>query len=360
MATAITGNAGNTGRAERDTRPVEAWLWGLAAMVLAIAVIGAATRLTGSGLSITEWNVVMGVIPPLNEAQWLAAFEKYKQIPQYSRVNPGMTLAEFKTIFWWEWSHRLVARGLIVVFAAPLLWLWRAGRVPQWLYPRLAVLFGLGALQGLIGWLMVKSGLTDRVSVSPYRLALHLGCPILILALMVWSALELRDERRGSDIHLATVSRGAIAGAWGLASLVYLQILAGALVAGNKAGLTYNTWPLMDGRLVPNGMGLMSPWWRNLFENVTTVQFNHRMLAYAVVAMAVWQAVRLAASADDPRVRQSALWVAAGALAQAALGIWTLLAVVPIGLGIAHQAGAIVLVALAVWHLFAVRRARRG
>jgi cytochrome c oxidase assembly protein subunit 15 len=329
----------------------------VAALVALTAIIGAATRLTGSGLSITEWQPILGVVPPLTEADWLAAFAKYKEIPQYTELNKGMSLAAFQTIYWWEWSHRLIARSLGVVFLVPFLWFLARRRIPRRLAPRLALLFLLGGLQGAIGWIMVQSGLVDRVSVHPVKLLLHLGCAVLIFALLVWTALDAA-ERRERPVHLATVSRCQALVAAALVALVYLQVLSGALVAGHKAGLTYNTWPLMDGHLVPDGLGTLTPWWSNAFENITTVQFNHRMLAYLIVAIGVWQAVRLRRSADDESVRRSAMWVGLALLAQMGLGIWTLLAWVPVSLGVAHQAGALAALALALWHLFTVRRAR--
>lgn len=348
-----------SGPAVQTGRAVQIWLVALAAMVALTAVIGAATRLTGSGLSITEWQPIMGVIPPLSEADWQAAFAKYKLIPQYTEINRGMSLAAFKTIFWWEWGHRLIARGIGVVFLVPFLVFLAQGRISRRLVPRLVLLFLLGGLQGAIGWIMVKSGLVDRVTVSPYKLALHLGCAVLIFALLVWTALEV-GGRRQRGVHLATVTGGQKLMAAVVAGLVYLQIVSGALVAGLRAGFTYNTWPLMDGRLIPEGLGTLQPWWLNVFENVATVQFNHRILAYVVVALGLWQAVSVWRTADDESVRRSGLWLGIALLAQMGLGIWTLLAWVPLSLGVAHQGGALAVLAIALWHLYAVRRAVGG
>ena len=355
------GAAGEASRGEPNGRPIAIWLAVLAAMVALTAVIGAATRLTGSGLSITEWQPIMGVIPPLSEADWQAAFDKYRQIPQYTEVNRGMSLAAFKTIFYWEWGHRLVARSIGVVFLVPFVAFLLARRIPRSLVPRLVLLFALGGLQGAIGWIMVQSGLVDRISVHPVKLLLHLGCAVLIFALLVWTALQQwHAGREESAIHVRGVTRGQALVAAALVGLVYLQILSGALVAGHKAGLTYNTWPLMDGRLVPNGLGSRSPWWANIFENITAVQFNHRMLAYAVVAVGLWQAISIARTAADARVRRSGLWLGLALVGQMALGIWTLLAWVPLSLGVAHQAGALAVLSLALWHLQGVCRARRA
>ena len=339
-------------------RAVAVWLGAVAAMVALTAVIGAATRLTGSGLSITEWQPIMGVIPPLSEADWQLAFAKYKQIPQYTELNRGMSLAAFKAIYWWEWGHRLVARSIGIVFLLPFFAFLAMGQIQRRLLPRLVALFLLGGLQGGIGWIMVQSGLADRVSVHPLKLVLHLGCAVLIFALLVWTAIEqwhavhLDRTARGSPPARGKANAAAL-----LVALVYAQILSGALVAGHKAGMTYNTWPLMDGRLVPEGLGALEPWWRNLLENITAVQFNHRALAYLVVALGIWQAISTYSLTDDRRLRAAALALAVALAGQAGLGIWTLVAWVPLTLGVLHQAGALVVLALALWHLFAVRLA---
>ncbi|MGE0766135.1 MAG: COX15/CtaA family protein [Hyphomicrobiaceae bacterium] len=357
MAVTASNREGMGAIAWRGDNSVALWLAIMAAMVALTAVIGAATRLTGSGLSITEWQPILGVVPPLTEADWLAAFAKYKEIPQYTELNRGMSLEAFRAIYWWEWSHRLIARSIGVVFLVPFLAFLALRRIPWRLAPRLVLLFALGGLQGAIGWIMVQSGLVDRVSVHPVKLLLHLGCAVLIFALLVWTALEV-TERGQRTVLPASLSRSNAIAASVLVLLVYLQILSGALVAGHKAGLTYNTWPLMDGRIIPNGLGTLSPWWANIFENITAVQFNHRMLAYLVVAIGVWQTIGLVRTAGDHSVRRSALWLGLALVGQMVLGIVTLLAWVPVSLGVAHQAGALSVLALALWHLFAVRRAR--
>ena len=267
-----------------------------------------------------------------------------------------MSLADFKVIYWWEWSHRFLGRIIGVVFALPLLVFWALGRLPGGMAWKLVGVLALGGLQGAIGWYMVKSGLVDRVDVSHYRLALHLGTAFLILAALVWLALDL--EARPIAIRLDTLTRGQRRAAAMLLGLLFLQVLLGALVAGTKAGLTYNTWPLMDGRLVPDGLLSMSPWFVNVFENVATIQFDHRVLAYVIVALALWHALSLR-GVDDARVMMSAVLLVLAVLAQAALGIWTLLAAkgaIPIGLGLAHQGFAAVLFAIAVWHLHRMTR----
>jgi heme a synthase len=335
--------------AARHTDPVRVWLFAVAALVFALVSVGGATRLTGSGLSITEWQPIMGVVPPLSDAAWHAAFEKYRQIPQYLHVNRGMSLEAFKYIFWWEWTHRFLARFIGVAYLVPFLFFLATGRISRALLPRLIGLLALGGLQGFIGWYMVRSGLADRIAVSQYRLALHLSLALLIFAGLLWTALSLGPRRTGEE-DVEPWQRNA---ARLLVGLVFLQIVAGAFVAGLKAGAGYNTWPLMDGRFVPDGLGVMSPWWANLFENATTVQFNHRMLAYALLALALWHCWSLMAGGGR-LVRASALALLGTTVGQAALGIWTLLAQVPLSLGLAHQAGAVVVFGVTLWHLHLV------
>ena len=334
--------------------PIRCWLLAVAALVLLMIAVGGATRLTGSGLSITEWKPLIGAIPPLSEADWATAFGKYQQIPQYTQVNKGMSLPEFKTIFWWEWGHRFLGRVIGLAFALPMLWFALRGRLPTGLAPKLLGLLALGGLQAGIGWYMVASGLVDRVDVSQYRLALHLGTAFAILGGLIWVAMGLRP-RSTQAVYLQTVTAVQRRGAALVLTLIGVQVGLGALVAGLKAGLTYNTWPLMDGRLIPHGLGTLVPWYLNVFENITTVQFNHRMVAYIITGVVIWHGLSLIRTADDERLRQSAGLLIAGVLAQVVLGIWTLLAVVPVSLGIIHQVGAAVLLGLAVRHLYLVR-----
>jgi cytochrome c oxidase assembly protein subunit 15 len=332
------------GRSRIDAHSaIRLWLYVVAALIVAIVIVGGATRLTESGLSITEWKPVLGALPPLGEAQWLAEFEKYKQIPQYSLVNRGMSLDEFKVIYWWEWGHRLLGRLIGLAFVIPFLAFWITGKIDRALAPRLAALLALGAAQGVLGWYMVMSGLADRVSVSQYRLAAHLTLAVVILAAVVWVALGI-GRARGK----VTGSRAGWA-ALALLGLVLVQIAAGGFVAGLRAGMGYNTWPLIDGAIVPSGLGVMEPWWRNLFENALTVQFAHRMLAYGIAIVALANAAVLWRGPEA--LRSSAMILAAAVIAQSAIGIATLLAQVPMGLALAHQAGGLVVVAAAVWHM---------
>jgi heme a synthase len=335
---------------------VRIWLFAVAALVFAMVSVGGATRLTGSGLSITEWQPIMGAVPPLSDAAWQEAFDKYQQIPQYQHVNRGMSLEAFKRIFWWEWTHRFLARFVGVAFLLPFLFFLARGRIERALVPKLSGLFALGGLQGAIGWYMVRSGLAERIAVSQYRLALHLSLAVLIFGGLLWTALSLRPQHKTHSRAPAGYRRTAAL----IVGLVFLQIVAGAFVAGLQAGAGSNTWPLMDGQWVPDGLGVISPWWANLFENATTVQFNHRMLAYALVVVILWHVISLLRRANEPWVRASAIALAGGAIMQVLLGIWTLLAQVPLSLGLAHQAGAVTVFGLAVWHLHVLAQPARS
>jgi heme a synthase len=265
-----------------------------------------------------------------------------------------MSLGAFKRIFWWEWTHRFLGRLVGFAFLVPFLALLAAGRIPRSLLPRLVGIFALGGLQGFIGWYMVSSGLVDRISVSQYRLAVHLGLAILILGALLWVALSLDDERQDKAAGAAAPSGWAAA----ITALLFMQILLGALVAGMKAGMGYNTWPLMDGQLIPSGLGIMQPWYLNVFENAMTVQFNHRVMAYVVMLAVAWHAWGVLQTSGDAQARGTVVALAVGTLLQALLGIWTLLAQVPLSLGLAHQAGAAALFAIAIWHLYTVRHPR--
>lgn len=334
------------------SRPVAIWLFVVAAMVLAMVVVGGATRLTGSGLSITEWKPVTGALPPLNHAAWMSEFVKYQQIPQYQQINRGMSLADFQAIYWWEWAHRLLGRIIGVVFAVPLVVFIAAKRMPRRLMWRCWVLLALGGLQGLVGWWMVASGLSGRVDVAPERLTAHLGLALVLFCALIWTGLEAWAGQ-GKAIPVGRW-RGIAAA---LAAGVFLQILLGALVAGNDAGLVHNDWPLMSGRFFPAdyaGQGL----WRTLAHSQAAVQFNHRIGAY-LLFVATWTAalltLRSRVLAEGPRVLAMAL--AALVTAQAILGIVTLMKITPLGLAIAHQSLAAVVLASALVFAWRVRRA---
>ena len=329
-----------------NTRATRRWLFVVAACVVATLMIGGATRLTESGLSIVEWKPVTGTIPPLSEAAWQAEFEKYQAIPQYRVLNRGMTLPEFKTIYWWEWAHRMAARLTGAVFLLPFLWfLWR-GRIGPALRPRLWAIFGLGALQGAIGWWMVASGLEHRVDVSQYRLALHLTLACVVYAAIVWTAVRLEPAR------LSEAPGRIRAGALGLLALVLMQIYLGALVAGLDAGLIYNTWPLIDGRVVPPASELFAgePLWRNLFDNRLTVQFDHRTMAYVLLLAAILHGIDVARTLREGPALYGAWALAVALLLQAGLGILTLLHQAPLALALLHQATAILVLTIAAVH----------
>ena len=327
--------------------PVRWWLSAVAALIAIMVLVGGATRLTESGLSIVEWKPITGTLPPLSETQWLQAFEGYQAIPQYRELNAGMSLAEFKTIFWWEWSHRLLGRVIGVAYLLPFLWfLWR-GILTAELKRRLWVIFGLGALQGAVGWWMVASGLSQRVEVSQYRLAAHLVLALLIFAAIVWTL------RRMGGRSPAVAPRRLRVTSMVLLALTFLQIYFGALVAGLRAGRVYNTWPEIDGGLIPSSGRLFfeQPWWRNLFDNALTVQFEHRMTAYGLLALALLHAIDATRSRLNGAAISGAWWLAAAVILQAMLGILTLLHQVPIDLALAHQAMAIVVLTLAIFQV---------
>ena len=339
------GEQENAARA-RGIRQIRCWLYLVAGMVGLMVIVGGATRLTGSGLSITDWEPIMGAVPPLSSEAWQDAFASYKQIPQYRQINRGMSLHDFQTIFWWEWSHRFLGRLIGLVFAVPLLVFWWQKKIPIGLTPKLLGILALGGLQGLAGWYMVRSGLVDRIDVSQYRLALHLGLAMLIFALVFRLA-------RGLGLQASTANVGSTRlrqSARGIVALIFLQIVLGAFVAGMKAGLVHNTWPLMDGQLIPSSLGVMSPWYLNVFENAMTVQFNHRMVAYVIglwTLVHIWCVYR--GSAGD-RIRFGAGALLAAVLLQIAIGIHTLMAHVPVFLALLHQASAIVVLAVTVSH----------
>lgn len=324
---------------------VRAWLYLLAALVVAMVAVGGATRLTGSGLSITEWRPVTGAIPPLSEAAWLAEFDKYRASPQYRLLNQGMSLGEFRFIYWWEWGHRQLGRLIGLAFFLPLLWFWAKGHLTRRLALTLLAIGAAGALQGAVGWIMVASGLEPgMIAVAPIKLTLHLVIASAILSALVWVATGL--SRPAGEGAVPALACPAVA----LAGLILVQIALGGLVAGSKAGLTYNTWPLMDGRLVPPLAELfaVTPWIENFVDNVALVQLDHRLVAYALVAFAIWHAARAWREGGAPAGRAAA--VAALALAQMALGIITVVLAVPLWAGLAHQLLAMALLWVAVAH----------
>ncbi|NKI60493.1 heme A synthase [Labrenzia sp. PO1] len=320
------------------------WLYFVCALILAMVVVGGATRLTESGLSITEWKPIHGVIPPLSEAEWEEELEKYRQIPEYQLINKGMSLDEFKFIFWWEWAHRLLGRFIGVAFFVPMVAFWATGRIEPWLKPRLLVGLALGGLQGFVGWWMVASGLVDRVDVSQYRLATHLTLALFIFAYLFWIARRLSplpEPEIQEQERLAGLGKLVL-------FLVFVQMFLGGLVAGLNAGLTFNTWPLMDGQFIPRGMLAIQPIWLNFFENVMTVQFQHRMTAYVLVFTGValaWSTFRVSRRKE---LLRAGAHVGGFLLLQAIFGILTLLWHVPLSIALVHQGFAVIVLAAAV------------
>jgi cytochrome c oxidase assembly protein subunit 15 len=337
-------------RSDRS-RAVAIWLMAIAVLVLAMVVVGGSTRLTGSGLSITQWKPIRGVVPPLDAAQWQAEFDRYKTIPQYEFINRGMSLAQFKGIYWWEWTHRLLGRLLGVAFFVPFVVFAVRKEIPSRLFLRLGGIFVLGGLQGAVGWWMVASGLANRVYVAPERLAIHLGLAFALLAALVWTALDA----------WAGWARQTLPSPWGrrglwLAGLIFIQVLLGALVAGNHAGLVYNDWPLMNGRFFPQdyaGPGL----WATLAHSQGAVQLHHRLMAYFVtVAAGVFGFAAWRSSYLPRQAKRLALAVTCAVFLQVVLGIATLMTVVPFALGVAHQVMAAITFCLAITFAWRARR----
>ncbi len=340
-------------RIRQNRKLIRWWLYGVCALILAMVVVGGATRLTESGLSITEWKPVHGVIPPLSEAEWEDELEKYRQIPEYQLINKGMSLDEFKFIFWWEWGHRLLGRFIGVAFFVPMVVFWAAGRVEPWLKPRLLTALALGGLQGFVGWWMVASGLVDRVDVSQYRLAAHLTLALIIFAYLFWLARRLsplKDPVPGEQTRLGVLSKLVL-------GVVIVQIFLGGLVAGLNAGLTFNTWPLMDGQLVPGGLLMMKPVWLNFFENVLTVQFQHRITAYLLVALGLWLTWATFKASQRRELRRAGAHIGAFIFLQAVFGVLTLVWHVPLSVALVHQGFAVIVLAAAVDHLAVLKGA---
>lgn len=342
---AVTSSPISASDSEKANRAyVRGWLYCVLAVLFALVLVGGATRLTHSGLSITEWQPIHGVIPPLSASDWQEEFLKYQQIPEYQQLNKGMTLDEFKSIFWWEWTHRLLARGVGFVFALPFLFFWASGRLEPRLKPKLLGILLLGAIQGGIGWWMVASGLVDRTDVSQYRLATHLVMACIIFVATMAVARGLAPHSEGPASRKTQMAAGA------LVFLVMCQIYLGGLVAGLDAGMAFNTWPLMDGAVIPGGLLGMKPIWHNFFESVKTVQFIHRTGAYIVFIAVAWHAIALWRAAPATLHLRRAFALLALVTCQIALGVATLLTQVQLHLALAHQAMALVTLGFATAH----------
>lgn len=341
---------------QRDNRHIAIWLISVAILIYLMVVLGGVTRLTGSGLSIVEWDPIMGAIPPINETQWQETFNKYKASPQYIQVNQGMSLSDFKYIFSFEYAHRLLGRFIGIAFLLPLLYFAFKGKIRRQIIPKLVLLFLLGGLQGFIGWYMVKSGLVNEPRVSQYRLALHLSTAILIYGSILWVAWGLANPAPTQTWKhgMQPLQRLSIT----LTTFVCIMIISGAFVAGTHAGKVFNTFPLMDGHLIPPGIMEYTPWYRNLFENLATVQFDHRLIAYVLMVFVPflwWYARRFSLS---PSTRFTTHLLLAVFILQVSLGIATLLNFVPTALGAAHQGGALLLFTVALYLNFCLRRGR--
>jgi cytochrome c oxidase assembly protein subunit 15 len=339
-------------RLAAHNRAVAAWLLVCCALVFAIVVVGGVTRLTHSGLSIVEWQPIVGALPPLDETGWRETFGKYKQTPEYRLVNPGMSLDGFKRIFWWEYVHRLLGRLTGAVFFLPLLWFALRRRIPRALAWKLVGILALGAAQGALGWYMVQSGLVDDPRVSQYRLTAHLGIAFLIYAAMLWIALDLLFPRESQS---GTVSRGPRRFAFALVALIFAMVLSGGLVAGIRAGLAYNTFPLMNGRLIPREIFSLEPWYLNFSSNIATVQFDHRLIAWLLALLVPWFWLRVRHAAVPQRAKLGAHLLLVALAVQIALGIATLLLAVPVPLAAAHQAGALLVFSAAIFALHSLR-----
>lgn len=329
---------------DSDRRAVAAWLLLCAVLVFAMVVVGGTTRLTRSGLSIVEWQPLVGAIPPLSPADWEALFAKYRETPEFRQVNFAMDLEGFKRIFWWEYAHRLLGRLTGLAFLLPYLWFLARKKLAARLAWQLAGVFALGALQGALGWTMVQSGLADDPRVSHFRLTAHLGLALAVLAAELWLALGLLGAR-SSPPAPPGLARFALA----IAALVFLMALSGGFVAGLRAGSAYNTFPLMGGRIVPPEILMLEPWWRNFLWNMATVQFVHRAIGWLLIALVPvfwWGAL---AAPLVPRARLACHLLLTAVALQVSLGIATLLLAVPIPLAAAHQAGAVLLFAAALW-----------
>ena len=338
---------------DKSKRQVAIWLLSGCFLVFLMVIIGGITRLTGSGLSITEWKPIMGAIPPLNEIQWEEAFSKYKQIPQFQKINSDFTLSEFKSIFWWEYVHRLTGRLIGLVFIIPFLFFYFSKKLDQTITRKVLFLFMLGGIQGFLGWFMVKSGLSERTSVSHYRLAIHLLAAFVTFGFTFWFALGLLFDKKDIDAHVSGNWRKLLVIFF---ALITLQIGYGAFVAGLHAGKVYNTFPLMNGQFIPSGILAFQPGWQNILDNPVTVQFIHRMLAFLVLFFALfllWKS-RRELPPGNQRSAISLLWWAVAL--QVALGIITILSAAQIVTASVHQVGAFVLFASATYALFSFRK----
>ena len=355
---AVAGAAVDQGREGNDGRKlVIVWLTVVAVLVFAMIVLGGVTRLTNPGLSMTEWKPVTGWLPPLTQEAWTAEFERYKSFPEYQKINKGMSLDDFKGIYAFEYAHRVLGRVIGLAFFVPFVLLLLFRKIPRGLTPRLAFLFLLGAAQGGMGWFMVMSGLVDHPDVSHYRLTAHLGLASLIFAALLWTIFDLSDRTQAPAMVSARVRQAS----YFLMGLIILQILVGGFVAGLNAGFIYTDWPMMGGQFFPPGGMELQPWFHNFLENPATIQFVHRMLGYAILIAGIWLYLISRGEDTDAPLRRGVTLLLVLILLQVAIGILTLLYVVPVHLGAKHQAGGMLVLAAAVYVLHMVRaRARQS
>ena len=355
--TEFTFISNSRSRGDDQDHSIAIWLFIVAGLVFAMVLLGGVTRLTGSGLSIVDWEPIKGIFPPFSHNEWLLLFEKYKLFPEYNIVNPNMNLADFKEIYWFEWSHRLLGRIIGIVFLIPFLWFLFRRKINLILGLKLALILILGALQALLGWYMVESGLVDKPDVSPYRLAAHLGLAIVIFSFIFWTALGLVNSRSYASSRQGIYSFLRITMPFYLC-LVFFTILSGAFLAGNDAGYGYNTFPLMDGKIIPPDIFSLTPTWRNFFENPPLVQLDHRLIAELTAIIGILVAILGQTRRLPLSARRIFLILGFAVLGQFLLGVSTLLLVVPIPLAAAHQAGAILLLSIVIWSCHELYRSR--
>ncbi len=338
-----------------NDRGISRWLQVCLLLIFAMVILGGVTRLTGSGLSMVNWHPIHGVIPPLTQQEWLEEFGHYQASPEFQKLNRDMDVGAFKSIFWFEYSHRILGRVIGITFLIPFLYFWFRKQIKPGLTPKLLILFVLGGLQGLLGWYMVKSGLVSNPHVSQYRLTAHLMSAIVIYAFILWTILDLVDKRPYRPLARSGISR------WRVISLILtgfllMTLISGGFVAGLKAGLIFNTFPLMGGLWIPEGINALTPWYQNLFENKVTVQFDHRVMAVVTGLMLIGWYISGRSRFDDRATSRSFRLIGMMIIIQLVLGISTLILQVPVWLGALHQAGALVLFTFMLMNVHALSR----
>lgn len=335
---------------EIHNRQVYIWLFLCAGLIFFMILLGGVTRLTHSGLSMVEWKPLMGIIPPLNSKEWQESFDLYKLYPEYQKINKGMSISEYKYIFMYEYLHRILGRVIGIVFLIPFLFFFFTGRIKKKLTPKLLVMFFLGGFQGLLGWYMVKSGLVNIPSVSQYRLTAHLGNAVIIYAYILWVAFGLIEDSRQSLVgSVRNITKGIRVSSYTITGLLFLMILSGGLVAGTRAGLAYSTFPLMGETFIPVGLYSLSPFWLSAFEDITTIQFNHRIFAYLLFILIFSFSINTIRKLDSSIIRKVLAFMLILLTLQICLGIATILLYVPVPIAAAHQSGAIALLTVSIF-----------